>query len=200
MGVHGVKGTRSTSSIKNDMERSRRLSALCRRKALIDLPEVEPLSCESCWLTCSISLSALLSPTAESNLDVESKLTVHYQAPWHQQRNIFDPSTRPACVEELHGQASLSLWSLHRGEGQTAAPERRLVLSQLFPNHLLFYLLPLTFLILWVGKISSPEHILPHRKTCSSVWALVFFMGLLCHLVAIFSNYSSYSSNIYSHI
>uniref|UniRef100_A0A673BYJ5 Nance-Horan syndrome a (congenital cataracts and dental anomalies) n=1 Tax=Sphaeramia orbicularis TaxID=375764 RepID=A0A673BYJ5_9TELE len=51
-----------------------------------------------------------------SNLDVESKLTVHYQAPWHQQRNIFHPSTRPACVEELHRQANFSLWALHRGE------------------------------------------------------------------------------------
>uniref|UniRef100_A0A668TW89 Uncharacterized protein n=1 Tax=Oreochromis aureus TaxID=47969 RepID=A0A668TW89_OREAU len=40
-----------------------------------------------------------------SNLDVESKLTAHYQAPWHQQRNVFHPSTRPECVEELHRQA-----------------------------------------------------------------------------------------------
>lgn len=54
--------------------------------------------------------------TAVSNLDVESKLTTHYQAPWHQQRNVFRPSTRPACVEELHRQASLSVWALHRGE------------------------------------------------------------------------------------
>uniref|UniRef100_A0A665W0J4 Nance-Horan syndrome a (congenital cataracts and dental anomalies) n=1 Tax=Echeneis naucrates TaxID=173247 RepID=A0A665W0J4_ECHNA len=43
---------------------------------------------------------------AVSNLDLESKLTKHYQAPWHQQRNIFHPSTRPACVEELHRQAN----------------------------------------------------------------------------------------------
>uniref|UniRef100_A0A3B4G551 NHS actin remodeling regulator n=1 Tax=Pundamilia nyererei TaxID=303518 RepID=A0A3B4G551_9CICH len=51
-----------------------------------------------------------------SNLDVESKLTAHYQAPWHQQRNVFHPSTRPECVEELHRQAKTSLWALHRGE------------------------------------------------------------------------------------
>lgn len=55
-------------------------------------------------------------PTAESNLDVESKLTAHYQAPWHQQRNVFHPSTRPACVEELHRKANHSLWDLHQGE------------------------------------------------------------------------------------
>uniref|UniRef100_A0A3Q3VX82 Uncharacterized protein n=1 Tax=Mola mola TaxID=94237 RepID=A0A3Q3VX82_MOLML len=72
----------------------------------------------------------------ESNLDVESKLTVHYQAPWHQQRNIFDPSTRPACVEELHRQASLSLWSLHRGEEhqrRAGSRERRVTISALPP-------------------------------------------------------------------
>lgn len=57
-----------------------------------------------------------LSLTAVSNLDVESKLTAHYQAPWHQQRNVFHPSTRPECVEELHRQAKTSLWALHRGE------------------------------------------------------------------------------------
>ncbi|XP_054644718.1 actin remodeling regulator NHS isoform X2 [Dunckerocampus dactyliophorus] len=47
-----------------------------------------------------------------SNLDVESKLTLHYRAPWHKQRNVFRPSTRPACVEELHREANL--WVLHR--------------------------------------------------------------------------------------
>lgn len=66
----------------------------------------------ACCLTCSCRPSV----AAVSNLDVESKLTTHYQAPWHQQRNIFHPATRPACVEELHRQASVSLWALHRGE------------------------------------------------------------------------------------
>lgn len=56
-----------------------------------------------------------VSLTAESNLDVESKRTVHYQTPWHRQRNIFQPSTRPACVEELYGQANFSLWALDQG-------------------------------------------------------------------------------------
>ncbi|XP_036600083.1 Nance-Horan syndrome protein [Trichosurus vulpecula] len=52
--------------------------------------------------------------TAVSNLDVESKLSVCYQAPWHQQRNIFLPATRPPCVEELHRQARQSLQALRR--------------------------------------------------------------------------------------
>uniref|UniRef100_A0A3Q3LYP2 Nance-Horan syndrome b (congenital cataracts and dental anomalies) n=1 Tax=Mastacembelus armatus TaxID=205130 RepID=A0A3Q3LYP2_9TELE len=44
-----------------------------------------------------------------SNLDIESKLSVHYQAPWHQQYNLFHPCTRPPCLEELHRNAQLSL-------------------------------------------------------------------------------------------
>ncbi|KAF5889730.1 NHS-like protein 1 isoform X2, partial [Clarias magur] len=44
-----------------------------------------------------------------SNLDEESKWTVHYTAPWHQQENVFLPSSRPACVEELHRQAKVNL-------------------------------------------------------------------------------------------
>ncbi|KAM9593577.1 actin remodeling regulator NHS [Morphnus guianensis] len=50
-----------------------------------------------------------------SNLDAESKLSVYYQAPWNQQRNIFLPSTRPPCVEELHHHAKQYLRALHRG-------------------------------------------------------------------------------------
>ncbi|XP_030628402.1 NHS-like protein 1 [Chanos chanos] len=44
-----------------------------------------------------------------SNLDEESKWTVHYTAPWHQQENVFLPNTRPACVEDLHRQAKVNL-------------------------------------------------------------------------------------------
>nr|XP_057944734.1 actin remodeling regulator NHS isoform X2 [Doryrhamphus excisus] len=51
-----------------------------------------------------------------SNLDTESKLSVHYQAPWHQQHNVFHPCTRPPCLEELHKNAQLSLRALHRDE------------------------------------------------------------------------------------
>ncbi|XP_077002255.1 actin remodeling regulator NHS [Tamandua tetradactyla] len=47
-----------------------------------------------------------------SNLDIESKLSVYYRAPWHQQRNIFLPATRPPCVEELHRHARQSLQAL----------------------------------------------------------------------------------------
>ncbi|NWW72022.1 NHS protein, partial [Climacteris rufus] len=59
-------------------------------------------------------------PTAVSNLDAESKLSVYYRAPWHQQRNIFLPSTRPPCVEELHHHAKQHLRALrkeHRSRG-----------------------------------------------------------------------------------
>ncbi|XP_053176938.1 actin remodeling regulator NHS [Scomber japonicus] len=54
-----------------------------------------------------------------SNLDIESKLSLHYQAPWHQQHNVFHPCTRPPCLEELHRNAQLSLRALHRDEQQS---------------------------------------------------------------------------------
>ncbi|XP_064008153.1 actin remodeling regulator NHS isoform X3 [Pogoniulus pusillus] len=65
-----------------------------------------------------------LRSAAVSNLDAESKLSVYYQAPWHQQRNIFLPSTRPPCVEELHRQAKQHLRALrreHRSRGDREA-------------------------------------------------------------------------------
>ncbi|XP_048083705.1 Nance-Horan syndrome protein isoform X2 [Alosa alosa] len=46
---------------------------------------------------------------AVSSLDDESKWTVHYQAPWHQQENVFLPGARPPCVEDLHKQAKVNL-------------------------------------------------------------------------------------------
>ncbi|XP_067896519.1 actin remodeling regulator NHS isoform X2 [Heterodontus francisci] len=61
-----------------------------------------------------------------SNLDRESKLTVHYQVPWHQQEDLFHPSTRPPCVEELHQCAKRKLQSLHK-EHQRQLGERRLM-------------------------------------------------------------------------
>uniref|UniRef100_A0A3Q4GEV9 Nance-Horan syndrome a (congenital cataracts and dental anomalies) n=1 Tax=Neolamprologus brichardi TaxID=32507 RepID=A0A3Q4GEV9_NEOBR len=66
-----------------------------------------------------------------SNLDVESKLTAHYQAPWHQQRNVFHSSTRPECVEELHRQAKTSLWALHRDHQRrrSGSRERRVTIA-----------------------------------------------------------------------
>lgn len=71
-----------------------------------------------------------------SNLDVESKLTAHYRAPWHQQRNVFHPSTRPACVVDLHRQANLDLWALHRRDQQrrrSGSSERTATVST-FPS------------------------------------------------------------------
>ncbi|XP_057679062.1 NHS-like protein 1 isoform X2 [Corythoichthys intestinalis] len=49
-----------------------------------------------------------------SNLDEESKWTVHYTAPWHQQENVFLPGSRPPCVEDLHRQAKVNLKSALR--------------------------------------------------------------------------------------
>lgn len=53
---------------------------------------------------------------AVSNLDEESKWTVHYTAPWHQQENVFLPGTRPPCVEDLHRQAKVNLKTALRGK------------------------------------------------------------------------------------
>ncbi|XP_051579337.1 NHS-like protein 1 isoform X2 [Myxocyprinus asiaticus] len=51
---------------------------------------------------------------AVSSLDEESKWSVHYTAPWHQQENVFLPGTRPACVEDLHRQAKVNLKTVLR--------------------------------------------------------------------------------------
>ncbi|KAM4043459.1 NHS-like protein 1 isoform 1-T1 [Anomaloglossus baeobatrachus] len=53
-------------------------------------------------------------PVPVSNLDDESKWTVHYTASWHQQENVFLPSSRPACVEDLHKQAKVNLKTVLR--------------------------------------------------------------------------------------
>ncbi|XP_053162612.1 actin remodeling regulator NHS isoform X3 [Hemicordylus capensis] len=71
-----------------------------------------------CRIGCVQGVIHSLDPKKEavpvSNLDAESKLSVYYRAPWHQQRNIFLPSTRPACVEELHRHAKQNLRALRR--------------------------------------------------------------------------------------
>ncbi|XP_036416968.1 Nance-Horan syndrome protein [Colossoma macropomum] len=64
------------------------------------------------------ALDPKLEAVPVSNLDIESKLTSHYQAPWHQQHNVFHPSTRPPCLEELHRHAQLNLRALHRDQQQ----------------------------------------------------------------------------------
>ncbi|XP_067558029.1 NHS-like protein 1 isoform X3 [Pseudorca crassidens] len=60
------------------------------------------------------SLIKLFRKKTVSNLDEESRWTVHYTAPWHQQENVFLPTTRPPCVEDLHRQAKLNLKSVLR--------------------------------------------------------------------------------------
>ncbi|XP_067844537.1 NHS-like protein 1 [Heptranchias perlo] len=49
-----------------------------------------------------------------SNLDEENKWTVHYKASWHQQENVFLPSSRSPCVEDLHQQAKVNLKTVLR--------------------------------------------------------------------------------------
>ncbi|XP_069492918.1 actin remodeling regulator NHS isoform X2 [Ambystoma mexicanum] len=68
-------------------------------------------------------LDPKLEPVPVSNLDAESKLSVYFQTPIHQQRNIFLPTTRPPCVEELHYYAKQNLRALrrehrHRGDSR----------------------------------------------------------------------------------
>lgn len=62
-----------------------------------------------------LTLVSFLS-AAVSNLDEESKWTVHYTAPWHQQENVFLPGSRPPCVEDLHRQAKVNLKTALRGK------------------------------------------------------------------------------------
>ncbi|KAB5526097.1 hypothetical protein PHYPO_G00147810 [Pangasianodon hypophthalmus] len=67
----------------------------------------------------------MLHQAAVSNLDIESKLTSHYQAPWHQQHNMFHPNTRLPCLEELHRHAQFSLRALHREQRQRSTSRER---------------------------------------------------------------------------
>ncbi|XP_061602420.1 NHS-like protein 1 isoform X3 [Cololabis saira] len=90
----------------------------CLRKRLLSVSKVHQKQ-DSLWTP-----KPLLGPVAEhsqgktqpcqdgkavSNLDEESKWTVHYTAPWHQQENVFLPGSRPPCVEDLHRQAKVNL-------------------------------------------------------------------------------------------
>ncbi|XP_066431769.1 actin remodeling regulator NHS isoform X2 [Eleutherodactylus coqui] len=67
-----------------------------------------------------------------SNLDAESKLTVYYKTSWHQQRNIFLPTTRPPCVEELHRHAKQNLRALRREQRARADNRERRIISSVF--------------------------------------------------------------------
>ncbi|XP_039530093.1 Nance-Horan syndrome protein isoform X2 [Pimephales promelas] len=64
------------------------------------------------------ALDPKLEAVPVSNLDIESKLTSHYQASWNQQHNLFHTCTRPPCLEELHRHAKLNLRALHRDQQQ----------------------------------------------------------------------------------
>uniref|UniRef100_A0A3Q2ZAU0 NHS actin remodeling regulator n=1 Tax=Hippocampus comes TaxID=109280 RepID=A0A3Q2ZAU0_HIPCM len=61
----------------------------------------------------------------ENHLHNFNKLSVHYQAPWHQQHNVFHPCTRPPCLEELHKNAQFSL----RNERPTSRERNRVTIS-----------------------------------------------------------------------
>ncbi|XP_077059809.1 actin remodeling regulator NHS isoform X3 [Siphateles boraxobius] len=64
------------------------------------------------------ALDPKLEAVPVSNLDIENKLTSHYQASWNQQHNLFHTCTRPPCLEELHRHAKLNLRALHRDQQQ----------------------------------------------------------------------------------
>uniref|UniRef100_A0A8C1WW87 Nance-Horan syndrome b (congenital cataracts and dental anomalies) n=2 Tax=Cyprinus carpio TaxID=7962 RepID=A0A8C1WW87_CYPCA len=66
----------------------------------------------------AIALDPKLEAVPVSNLDIESKLTSHYQASWHQQHNLFHTCTRPPCLEDLHRHAKLNLRALHKDQQQ----------------------------------------------------------------------------------
>ncbi|XP_069613426.1 actin remodeling regulator NHS isoform X1 [Ranitomeya imitator] len=67
-----------------------------------------------------------------SNLDAESKLNVYYKTSWHQQRNIFLPTTRPPCVEELHRHAKQNLRALRREQRARADNRERRFTGSVF--------------------------------------------------------------------
>ncbi|GCC32973.1 hypothetical protein chiPu_0011437 [Chiloscyllium punctatum] len=60
------------------------------------------------------SFIQLFKKKAVSNLDEESRWTVHYKASWHHQENVFLPSSRSPCVEDLHQQAKVNLKTVLR--------------------------------------------------------------------------------------
>ncbi|KAM9319329.1 actin remodeling regulator NHS [Gastrophryne carolinensis] len=67
-----------------------------------------------------------------SDLDTESKLSVYYKTTLHQQRNIFLPTTRPPCVEELHRHAKQSLRSMRRDQRARLENRERRILGSVF--------------------------------------------------------------------
>ncbi|KAM4713627.1 NHS-like protein 1 isoform 2-T2 [Anableps anableps] len=90
----------------------------CLRKRLLSVSKVHQKQ-DSLWTPKPLlgpvvegspgKTTTCLEEKAVSNLDEESKWTVHYTAPWHQQENVFLPGSRPPCVEDLHRQAKVNL-------------------------------------------------------------------------------------------
>ncbi|XP_027896468.1 NHS-like protein 1 isoform X2 [Xiphophorus couchianus] len=90
----------------------------CLRKRLLSVSKVHQKQ-DSLWTPKPLlgpmvegspgKTTTCLEGKAVSNLDEESKWTVHYTAPWHQQENVFLPGSRPPCVEDLHRQAKVNL-------------------------------------------------------------------------------------------
>ncbi|KAM3836886.1 actin remodeling regulator NHS [Vipera latastei] len=100
-----------------------------------------------------------------SNLDAESKLNVYYHAPWHQERNIFLPSTRPACVEELHRHAKQNLRALRReyrnqGNNREQKTVSHTVVAPPFPSFPVIYTKK--------KKETKDHHLLKFYRTRSS--------------------------------
>ncbi|NWQ61028.1 NHS protein, partial [Neopipo cinnamomea] len=104
-------------------------------------------------------------PTAVSNLDAESKLSVYYRAPWHQQRNIFLPSTRPPCVEELHHHAKQHLRALrreHRSRGDNREQKVQGPIAVVAPPFL-----PFPAICSQKRQAIKDRHLLPFNSTRS---------------------------------
>ncbi|XP_069749274.1 NHS-like protein 2 isoform X2 [Narcine bancroftii] len=62
------------------------------------------------------ALSLRPATPCRTNLDLESKRTAHFKSSWQRNINVFDSTSRPPCVEELHQEAQLNLQSLLQEE------------------------------------------------------------------------------------
>ncbi|XP_077390190.1 actin remodeling regulator NHS-like [Festucalex cinctus] len=64
-----------------------------------------------------------------SDLDVESKLTRHFRSPWHKQRNLLRPATRPPCLQDMHKDANLWHMRTDSQRRRWSSRERRVTVS-----------------------------------------------------------------------
>uniref|UniRef100_A0AAV2LRG9 Uncharacterized protein n=1 Tax=Knipowitschia caucasica TaxID=637954 RepID=A0AAV2LRG9_KNICA len=79
-----------------------------------------------CWLVLVWACGSWweLVGAAVSNLEKESKLSLHYQAQWHQSHSMIHPCTRPPCLEEQHRNAHFCLRALQQDELQKRSSSR----------------------------------------------------------------------------